>query len=63
MNNMPLVQICYPLQNLQHNALDLSHAKVELHIDHPLQIMLQVLKHEVEATPHLVLLGGCKKIA
>ena len=62
MDDMLLVQICHPLQHLQHNALDLSHGKVELHIDHPLQIMLQVLKHEIEAPSHLVLFGGYKKI-
>ncbi len=55
MEHMHLVQIIDSLQDLKHNAFDVSQLQLCLHVDDPLQIVLQVLKHQVEGASLFVL--------
>ena len=59
MDHVLLVQVLDASQDLEHNALELGHVEAHLHIDEALQVVLQILEDQIEATAVLVLLVRC----
>ena len=48
------MKVLDPFQYLDHNALELCHVKAHFHVDQTLEIVLQVLKHQIVAPSKLV---------